>query len=571
MNMTAPAHRRLFWIASITFILVGVPLASYGLNTHQSAAALTRPTQPGQQAQQAQENQGQDGPLKKPQAKRKHGADDFAKRFLDDVKLIITPEEEQAFKRLGTDAEKEQFIEIFWQHRDPTPDTEENEYRDEHYRRLAYADERYSAGVRGRNTDRGRIYILHGPPDSIESHPAGGPYQRTAEEGGGETQVHPFERWRYRHLENIGEEVEIEFVDTCGCGDYHISLDPDEKDAESHVPNAGLKLAEELGITTKAQRLAGHDASLFGGNSQSKMFDKMDQLARAMAPPPVKFRDLEEIVNSKIRYDLLPFDVQIDYVKASADTVLVPITIQVANRDLTYVAKDGIQHASVNIFGRVTTLTGRIAQTFEEPLRLDQPQGSFENFIGNASVYQKMLPLRPGLYLLSVVLKDVNGDKLGSVRQKISVPEFSDDKLASSSLIVADVMEMAPATEISAGNFVIGTDKVRPRVASSGKPAKFKRNQKVNLWMQVYNLAVDQQTRKPSATVVYEVRDVATNKPVIYLTETADQLVNRGDHVTLHQSLAPNKLGPGVYEVTIKVNDLVSKQTIAPTAKFSVE
>ncbi len=364
--------------------------------------------------------------------------------------------------------------------------------------------------------------------------------------------------------------MEFEFVDTCGCGDYHVTLDPDEKDALAKVPGAGPKLAEELGITTKAQRGRG-EPSLFGGNSQSKMFDKMDQLARAMAPPPVKFRDLEEIVNSKIRYDLLPFDVQIDYVKASSDTVLVPITIQVANRDLTYVAKDGVQHASVNIFGRVTTLTGRIAQTFEEPLRLDQPQGLFESFIGNASVYQKMLPLRPGLYLLSVVLKDVNGDKLGSVRQKILVPEFSDDKLASSSLIVADVMEMAPATEISAGNFVIGKDKVRPRVASNGKPAKFKRNQKVNLWMQVYNLAVDQQTKKSSATVVYEIRDVATNKPVIYLTETAGQLVNRGDHVTLHQSLAPNKLEPGLYEVTIKVNDLVSKQTIAPTAKFSVE
>lgn len=545
---------------------MGLPLVSYGLNTHQSTAASTRQAEASQEAQQTQ---GQDDPLKKPQGKRKRGVDDFAKRFLNDVRLIITPEEEQAFKRLGTDAEREQFIEIFWQHRDPTPDTEENEYRDEFYRRLAYADERFSAGIHGRNTDRGGVYILHGPPDSIESHPAGGPYQRTAEEGGGQTQVHPFERWRYRHLEGIGEEIEIEFVDTCGCGDYHISLDPDEKDAMSHVPNAGLKLAEELGILNKAQRGRG-DPSLFGGNSQSRTFEKIEQQARVMAPPPVKFPGREGI-DSIIRYNLLPFDVQIDYVKASADTVLVPITIQVANRDLTYVAKDGIQHASLDIFGRVTTLTGRIAQTFEEPLRLDQPQGVFENFIGNSSVYQKMLPLRPGLYLLSVVLKDVNGDKLGSIRQKIFVPEFNDDKLASSSLIVADVMEMAPATEIATGGFVIGTDKVRPRVASSGKPAKFKRNQKVNLWMQVYNLALDEQTRKPSATVVYEIRDVATNKPVMYLTETPDQLAVRGDHVTLHQSLAPNKLEPGVYEVTIKVNDQISKQTIAPTAKFSVE
>ena len=413
-----------------------------------------------------------------------------------------------------------------------------------------------------------RLVVLGGADQGLADDVFGA--DRSPEEGGGDTQVHPFERWRYRYLEGIAQEVEFEFVDTCGCGDYHITLDPDEKDAMAKIPNAGLKLSEQLNLSNKAQRGRG-EPSLFGGNSQSKMFEKMDQLSRAMAPPPVKFRDLEEIVDHKIRYNQLPFDVQIDYVKAGADTVLVPITIQVANRDLTYVAKDGIQHASVNIFGRVSTLTGRIAQTFEELLRLEQPETLFDNFIGNASVYQKMLPLRPGLYLLSVVLKDLNGDKLGSIRQKIFVPEFSDDKLASSSLIVADVMEMAPATEIGTGGFVIGTEKVRPRVASSGKPAKFKRNQKVNLWMQVYNLAVDQQTRKASATVVYEIRDVATNKPVMYLTETADQLASRGDHVTLQKSLPPNKLEPGVYEVTIKVNDLVSKQTIAPTAKFSVE
>src|SRR5437016_13747610 len=96
MNMAAPARRRLYWIASITLVFMGVPLVSYGLNTHQSAASTqqARQSQPSQQNQQAQQNQGPDDPLKR-QSKRKHGADDFAKRFLADVKLIITPEEEQ--------------------------------------------------------------------------------------------------------------------------------------------------------------------------------------------------------------------------------------------------------------------------------------------------------------------------------------------------------------------------------------------------------------------------------------------------------------------------------------------
>ncbi|HEV2960970.1 MAG TPA: GWxTD domain-containing protein, partial [Candidatus Angelobacter sp.] len=502
MIVPARANHRYCLIAFFTLLLAGVPLHSQSSN-------------PGIPDQTKNQAQGQDDPLKRPLSKRKRVDDDFQKRFMDDVRAIITPEEEQAFKRLGTDAEREQYIELFWQRRDPTPDTEENEYRDEYYRRLAYVDERFSAGVRGRNTDRGLIYLLHGAPDSIEPHPAGGPYQRTADEGGGSTQTHPFERWRYRNLDGIGQEIELEFVDTCGCGAYHLTLDPDEKDALKNVPNAGPTFAEESGLSTKAQRLSGGGTSIFGGNRQSKLFDQMDILRRVTAPPPVKFKDLEAVVTSKIRYNFLPFDVQVDFVKATADTVLVPITIQVANRDLTYVAKDGVQHASVNIFGRVSTLTGKVAQTFEEPLRMELPGELLNKFIGNVSVYQKSLPLRPGLYRLSIALKDVNGDKLGSIQQRILVPDFSDDKLASSSLIVADVMEMAPATEVGTGGFIIGADKVRPRVGSNGKPATFKRNQKVNLWMQVYNLALDEQTKKPSATVVYEIRDVVTNKPVM--------------------------------------------------------
>jgi GWxTD domain-containing protein len=560
--MVIPAHvrRRHCLAAFFAFVFAAVPLHSWSLNTPQST-----------QTQAKDQVQKQDDPLQRPLPKRKRGADDFQKRFLDDVRAIITPEEEQAFKKLSTDAEREQYIFIFWQHRDPTPDTEENEYRDEYYRRLAYVDEHFSAGIRGRNTDRGLIYLLHGPPDSIESHPAGGPYQRTAEEGGGETQTYPFERWRYRHIEDVGSEIELEFVDTCSCGAYHLTIDPEEKDAVKNVPNAGLNSAEQSGLSTKADRLSGRGTSLFGANRQSRLFDQMDMLARMTAPPPVKFKDLEAVVTSNIRYNFLPFDVQVDFVKANADTVLVPITIQLANRDLTYVAKDGVQRASVNIFGRISTLTGHVAQTFEEPLRMDVPGNQLNRFVGNVSVYQKSLPLRPGLYRLSIALKDVNGDKLGSIQQRILVPDFSADKLASSSLIVADVMEMAPATEIGTGSFILDVDKVRPRVGSNGKPSAFKRNQKVNLWMQVYNLAVDEKTKKPAATVVYEIRDVATNKPVMYVTETTDHLANRGDHLTLQKSLLPNQLDPGVYQVTIKVNDAISKQAIAPTAKFSVE
>src|SRR5678815_5869301 len=99
------------------------------------------------------------------------------KKWLDeDVRWIITDEEQKAFKLLSNDEERDQFIEAFWQRRDPTPDTIENEFKEEHYRRMAYANEHFAAGIPGWKSDRGRIYVMYGPADEIESHPSGGTY-----------------------------------------------------------------------------------------------------------------------------------------------------------------------------------------------------------------------------------------------------------------------------------------------------------------------------------------------------------------------------------------------------------
>src|SRR5256714_12063576 len=148
-----------------------------------------------------------------------------------DVAYIITDDERKAFKKLETDDERERFIEEFWRRRDPDPDTDENEFREEYYERIAYANEHYASGIPGWMTDRGRIYITWGKPDEIESHPSGGSYDRPSYEGGGSTTTYPFETWFYRHLDNVGDGVEIEFVDPSGTGEYKIATNPNEKDA----------------------------------------------------------------------------------------------------------------------------------------------------------------------------------------------------------------------------------------------------------------------------------------------------------------------------------------------------
>ena len=503
----------------------------------------------------------------------------YKKWLEEDVVWIITDEERAAFKQLSNDEERDNFIEAFWQRRDPTPDTEENEYKEEHYQRIAYANEHFAAGVPGWKTDRGRIYIVYGKADEVDSHPSGGTYERPMEEGGGETSTFPFEDWRYRYIEGIGQEVIIEFVDTCMCGEYHMTMDRSEKDALLMTPNAGLTLYEQMGMANKSSRFSGNGLERLGLGPESSMlqtkeFDRLEQFAKLQAAPKVKFTDLEEAVNSKIILNPMPFDVRADFVKITSDTVLVPVTIQMRNRDITFVNKEGVQRGTVNIFARLTTLTGKIVQTFEDTVQVDVPAELLPRTAENASVYWKALPLRPGRYKLNIAIKDVNGDRKGLWSRSIVVPEFSDDKLSTSTLIVADQMEPVPTKAIGTGSFVIGTTKVRPRVAAAdGKPALFKKDkdQKLNFWMQVYNLGLDEKTHKPSATFEYEITNLGTNKQVIQKTETTDSMGNIGEQVTLQKSIVAANLQPGTYKINIKVNDNISKQTINPSAVFAVE
>src|SRR5205085_2549263 len=196
-----------------------------------------------------------------PQRKGRNEKPELKKAYKDwlekDVAYIITDQERNAFKKLQTNEEREQFIELFWRRRDPDPDTDENEYREEYYERIAYTNEHYTSGIPGWKTDRGRIYIMYGKPDEIETHPSGGSYERPSYEGGGNTSTYPFEIWFYRYLPGIGSGIEIEFVDPTGSGEYHIARDPNEKDALLHVPGAGLTLAEQLGLADKGDRING--------------------------------------------------------------------------------------------------------------------------------------------------------------------------------------------------------------------------------------------------------------------------------------------------------------------------
>ena len=497
----------------------------------------------------------------------------YKKWLNEDVGYIISDEEKQAWKRLATDDERQQFIEQFWLRRDPTPDTEENEFKEEHYRRIAYANEHYASGIPGWKTDRGRIYIMYGPADEIEDHSSGGSYERPMEEGGGETSTYPFQTWRYRYIEGIGTNIMIEFVDPTMSGEFHMTMDPSEKDALLYVPNAGLTMSEQMGMSTKTDRFNRTDGTHLGTGTQPlpasmNEFERLEQFAKLQKPPKVKFKDLDAVVSSNIRYNTLPLKVQADYVRITDSTVLTSITVQLQRKDLQFQQKDNVATATVNIYGRITSIAGRVVNYFEDVVSVPVPTELLGKAIEGASIYQKAIPLPPGMYRLNVVAKDVVGGNMTTYPMALNVPHFEEEKLASSSLILADLIEKVPTRSIGTGQFVIGDTKIRPRMGDT-----FDRNEKLGIYMQFYNFGPDEKTNKPNASIQYEITKTgSTGKPVLDYTEDVNQIPGASSaQVTVEKLLPLAALDPGEYTLTMKVVDKNRNQTLTPTANFTVK
>jgi GWxTD domain-containing protein len=517
-------------------------------------------------------------PLTQKQIKKKEAAlkkeleTPYKKWLNEDVVYIITDEERKAFKQLNTDEEREQFVEQFWLRRDPTPDTVENEFKEEHYRRIAYANERYASGAPGWKMDRGRIYITFGPPDEIDEHPSGGTYNRPTAEGGGETTTFPFEDWRYRYIDGIGNDIIIEFVDTTMTGEYHMTMDPSEKDALTYVPGAGLTLAEQLGMSDKMARFnrtdGTHMGAALGGNAPASynQFDRLEQFAKLQMAPAVKYKDLEAAISTRITYNILPMQVRIDYVRVTESSVLANITIQFENRDLQFQKKEGVEKSLVNLFGRVTSMTRRPITTFEKPLEVDAPPDMLAKYAQQKEIFQQSVPLAPNRYRLNIVAKDTISGNMNNYEVALDVPHFDEDKLGSSSLIIADRIEALPTTSIGGGMFAIGDVKVRPRVGNT-----FKKDEKMGIYLQVYNFGPDEKTQKPSGSIEYEIDKVGSNEKVTDFSEEVAAIRNASaSQVTIEKLLPLNSLPAGTYTLKVKAVDKNRNQTVIQQANFTV-
>ena len=482
-----------------------------------------------------------------------------------DVTYIITDEERKAFKKLATDDEREKFIEEFWRRRDPDPDTDENEFKEEYYERIAYANENFASGIPGWKTDRGRIWIMYGKPDERETHPSGGSYDRPSYEGGGSTSTYPFETWFYRYLPGVGSGVEIEFVDPTGSGEYRIARNPNEKDAMLNVPGAGLTLSEELGLSSKADRVGG--ISMYGLSNyqreQDSPFSRLQLLTDLQRAPQIKFNDLASAVNTGvIEENPLNFDIRVDFFRQSDERVITAFTIQTENRDLTFTDSGGLQQARMNIFGRITSVAGRRAGVFEDPVITTATTQELTEAKERKSAYQKAVALVPGTYKVDVIVRDVSSGATGVRHVGFTVPKYDVQKLSTSTLVLASKLESL-GDQPAVGQFVIGQAKVIPNVSGI-----YHRGQPLGVYLQIYNAGIDQTTLRPAVDVEYVL--MKDGKEVGKQPENWQGMSDAGQRLTLARLIDSQRLAPGDYELTIRIRDRVSGQALTPAAKFTI-
>lgn len=498
---------------------------------------------------------------------------DVYKKWLDqDVVYIITDEERAVFENLTTSEEKENFIEQFWLRRDPDPETPSNEAREEHYRRIAYVNDHFGVGVPGWKSDRGRIYIIHGAPDSMEDHGQGEIYYRPGREGGGNTTTFAWQTWYYRHLEGIGNGIEIEFVDKTMTGHYSLARDEMDKDAMLWVPGMGLTEAERFGAANRAERIGtrtlANEASRRVGNplklftQKDDLFARLSRYAKLQAPPTIKFKDLESIIDINLYFSQLPFSTRYDLIRVTTTDYLVPVTFFFNTKEFDFRPMGSQREATLNVYGRVETMTKQKVYSFDDVVHLTLDPDPLAG--PTHSVFQRSIPLGPGRYKLIAIVKDVNGGKIGTLETGLIVPGQSETKLEASPIILADHVQPAKEGEFITDPFILSAVKVYPSPKN-----RFQRGKPLGFYFELYNVAADQQTMKPSLTVRLKITKGGQEVPTPF-GDVSQLLHAYADRFFAASLLNTQPFEPGKYSLTVLVTDQVTQTTTQQSVNFEI-
>lgn len=497
----------------------------------------------------------------------------YKKWVEEDVAYLIAPEEKAVFDKLTTDSERDAFIEQFWARRDPDPKTPYNEFKEEYYRRISYANENFTAGIPGWKTDRGMVYIKYGPPDHIEDYVYGSGYDRPTWEGGGKTKVFPTQFWEYRHIDGIGDDIEIEFVDPEGGNLYRIQTDMNKKDILLHASaTSGQTDAEMQGKAKQIDRIVNrYESGVMAGNKygqreKDRPFAKYELLANMNKAPEIKFKDLKSIVTSRVKYDLFPFDVRTDFIKISEQQYLVPVTLRVRNSDVSFKEEAfGFSRGTLNFYGMVTSMSGKFVKEFEDDIVREYRTADGDKNKDSYATYQKFLMLGSGVYKLGLVVKDLNTGRIGALDVKIQVPSMVKEQISSSSLILSKQVSRVEDVKNDIGPFVLGDLKIIPELDK-----RFRREESLWVYLQIYNMGIDQTKLEPSVTVDYLVEK--DGKEYFRYSDPKGETCQfvSGDRLVIHGKLPIKRFEPGKYVIKVKVSDRVANTSLVREDRFEI-
>lgn len=501
----------------------------------------------------------------------KEEQEDYFKQWLDqDVIYIISDEERNVFEELTTAEEKENFIEQFWFRRDPDPKTAANEYKTEHYRRLAYANEKFSVGMPGWMSDRGRIYIIHGPPVQIEAHPTGGQYQRPLREGGGWTQAYPWERWRYHFIEGVGQDIELEFVDRSLTGQYKLALNPEQKDALLQSGKGGPTIFEIWKLESKGDRPYINPLKRDGWahlqRERDRPFERYLNYAKVQGAKPVKYKDLQELVKINVTYEKIPINVRLDYFQLNEGRVLVPITMEMEEKHLSFGQQNDLYMAEVAVYGLVTSLSNQIIEEFEDDLATGYRAERREAVGTGRAMYQKILVLEDkSRYKLDLVVKDLQSGRVGVVRKAIVPPKYGSGELTLSTPILSNQIFLLEDLPDETPMFVLGDVKIRPSIDNV-----FRSDEPLGLYFQAYNSALDQSSLTPSLSIKFRITHEGDT--VLEIVDESEQSVQffSSRRMVFIQELPIAGLRAGRYNLEVVLNDHVGNKSASAELEFEM-
>ena len=497
----------------------------------------------------------------------------YDKWLNEDVVYIITDDERSVFSKLRTPEEKDAFIEEFWRRRSSTPNRDTNEFREEHYRRIAHANAKFGSGIPGWKTDRGRIYIMFGEPAEIEDHAGGENYVRKPYEGGGRTAVYPFQMWRYRYLEGIGDDVEIEFVDQSWTGLYKMAMNPWDKDMLLNVDGLGLTFRERLNLARRDQRPGLHPGYLNDASFQARSgmrlkdapFQRMLQYFDLQRPPVIKQKELQSIVETRVSFNTLPLKFALNFVWMDSEKALVPITMEIDNQSLTFQVVNGNHKARVALYGVVTGLNGRVMAEFEDAIASEYSADRFPQGRLQKSMYQKPVLLPAGVFKVDLIVKDLGSGNMGTVSTSLTIPKLQTETLACSPVVLAKFIQPMDTFPDAPQTFVIGDLKVVPNVTRTYRPAD-----QLGVYLQVYNSGRDQTDSKPRLITQFAI--LHEGKVVSQLTDQAGTSVDYASEqrAVLARRLSLQGLPPGQYTLRVSVQDTLTGQSASQESRFEL-